>query len=140
MTRWRVSWRTGDARLRDLGIDPQDQLDAGELGRLADVVDLLAFHDPEPSGVQLVPFFSTDFASGCAPGGVVEAGQDRLQQVGLVVLDGEQEVAVGLQDHPGQGPLGEQGVGGEQPDARVMLEQLRRGRASAPGARWACRR
>jgi hypothetical protein len=44
------------ARNPGLGIDPQDQLDAGEAGRLADVVDLLAF-DPELTGVDLAAFF-----------------------------------------------------------------------------------
>ncbi len=45
-------------RLRDLAIDAKDQIDAREVGRLPDVVDLLTFPDPEPSGVDLDPFFS----------------------------------------------------------------------------------
>jgi hypothetical protein len=55
----------------------------------------------------------------------VEAGLEGLEQLGLVVLDGEQEVAVGSQEHLGQGPLAKQGVTGEQPEERVMVEQLR---------------
>lgn len=52
------------ARLRDLAIDAEDQIDAREVGRLPDRVDLLTFPDPEPSGVDLAPFFSTALASG----------------------------------------------------------------------------
>ena len=64
---------------------------------------------------------------GLARGGVAEAGQDRLQQLGLVVLDCEQEVAARPQQDMGQGPLGEEGVAGEQPDERVVLEQFLEG-------------
>jgi hypothetical protein len=42
----------------------------------------------------------------------------------LIVLDREQEVAVRFQQDTGQGPLGEEGVAGEQPDERVVLEQF----------------
>ena len=30
----------------DVGVDPQDELDAGESGRFTEVIDLLAFEDP----------------------------------------------------------------------------------------------
>src|SRR4051794_15592998 len=53
-----------DAGLLDLALDPEDHLDARKPGRLADVVDLLAFDHPEPPGVDFIPFFSTDSASG----------------------------------------------------------------------------
>src|SRR4051812_45230296 len=53
-----------DARDGDVQVDSQDQLDAGEGGRLADVGDLLALHDPDPAGVDLAPFFSAVFTSG----------------------------------------------------------------------------
>lgn len=56
--------------------------------------------------------------------GVEEARQDRLEQTRLVVLEGEEEVAVGLQDRVGQRPLAEQGVGGEEAEERVVLDQL----------------
>src|SRR5947209_759779 len=59
----RLQARLG-AGLFDLAIDPEDQLDAREPGRLADVGDLVAFDHPKPSGVEFVPFFSTVFASG----------------------------------------------------------------------------
>lgn len=45
-------------------------------------------------------------------------------QVGLVVLNGEQEVPVRLKDHPRQRPLGEQGVGGEEAEHRVVAGEL----------------
>ncbi len=69
----------------------------------------------------------------------MEAGSDRLQQLGWVVLDREQEVAVGLQEHAGQGPLGQQRIGGEEPEERVVpqpllqapLQRLGRGRFAA---------
>jgi hypothetical protein len=68
---------------------------------------------------------------GLAPLRVQEAGQDRLQQARLVVLDGEEEVAVGRQDHAGQRPLAEQGVAGEEPQEGVVLDQL--GQAALEG-------
>jgi hypothetical protein len=46
-----------DAGDAGLGIDPQDHPDAGEGGRLADVVDLLALDDPELADVDLAAFF-----------------------------------------------------------------------------------
>ena len=55
-------------------------------------------------------------AKALAPGGVAEAGQDRLQQVRLVVFDREQEVAVGLQDDPEAGAHERLVVGDEDPD------------------------
>ena len=55
-------------------------------------------------------------------GGVLEARLDGLQQVGLVVLDHEEGGAVGLEDHAGQRPLREQGVGGGQPRERAMVQ------------------
>ena len=45
---------------------------------------------------------------------LLEAGLHSLEQGRLVVLDREQEVPVGIEDHLGQGPLGEQGVGGAE--------------------------
>ena len=108
----------------DLDIDTEDQIDAREVGRLPDVVDLLTFPNPKPSGVDLDPLFFDGLGVGRLFGGVVEAGLYGLEQLGLVVLDGEQEVAVGFQKHLGQGPLAKQGVAGEQPEERVMVEQL----------------
>ncbi len=46
------------ARGANLGVDAQDQPDAGERGELADVVDLLTLANPELAGVDLAPFFS----------------------------------------------------------------------------------
>ena len=60
-------------RLGDLIIDTKDQIDARKVGRLTDVIDLLAFPDPESSGVDLTPFFSTLLASGALFGGIVKA-------------------------------------------------------------------
>lgn len=52
------------ARSADLGVDPQDQLDAGESGRFTDVIDLFALEDPERAGVDLAFFFTLVFTSG----------------------------------------------------------------------------
>lgn len=42
----------------------------------------------------------------------------------MVVLDREQKVATGLEDYLRQGPLCKQGVGREDPDERVVFQQL----------------
>lgn len=55
----------------------------------------------------------------------MEAGLDGFEPVGLVVLDREQEVAVGVEDRLGQGPLRKQSIGGEETEKRVVLQQLR---------------
>jgi hypothetical protein len=55
-------------RLGDFMIDTKDQIDARKMGRLTDVIDLRAFPDPESSGVDLTPFFSTLLASGVCSG------------------------------------------------------------------------
>lgn len=49
-------------------------------------------------------------------------------QVRLVILDGEEEVAVGVEEHPRQRPLGEQSVGREEAEHRVVIDELRQGR------------
>jgi hypothetical protein len=40
----------------------------------------------------------------------VDAGLERVEQVRLVVLNREHEVAAGFEDQPGQGPLRDQGL------------------------------
>ena len=59
--------------------------------------------------------------------GVVEASLMGFEQVGLVVLDLEHEVATGLEDRLGQGPLREEGIGREDLEEGVVFQQLRQG-------------
>jgi hypothetical protein len=52
------------ARLGDFGIDAKDQIEAREVRRLPDVIDLLAVPDPKASDLDLGSFFSMVWASG----------------------------------------------------------------------------
>ena len=53
-----------DAFRSDFRVDPEDQLDAIERNRIADVVDLFALDNPEFAAVNFAPFLSVVSASG----------------------------------------------------------------------------
>ena len=50
---------------------------------------------------------------------------NRLQKVRLVLFHSEQKIAIRFEKHFGQRPLCEQGIGREEPQERVMVQQLR---------------
>lgn len=54
----------------------------------------------------------------------METGLNRFEQIRLVVLDREDEVPAGLEDHLGQRPLREQGIGREDLEEGVVFQQL----------------
>ena len=70
------------------------------------------------------PLFFDALGIGLDPFRVVKARQDRLEQGGLIFLDGQQEIAVGLEDHSSQRPLAKQSIAGEEAEKRVVFDQL----------------